>query len=509
MDLERVSVVLRPRSSWEAMDLGLALLNANRRVVWTTFGICVMPIYAAVWLTFYRWPPIAFFLLWWLKPLFDRVPLAILSEALFGGDVSVKAAMRALRRSVRPFLLRSLTVSRLSPIRSFLLPIWQLEGHKGTSVLRRERVLGGATLGPAASLMAVCAGLEQCFMLSGLSFIFMFMPENLEMDAVGVFESMSDGLTPLWFSVAFGIVHALAVAFVEPVYVAAGFGLYVNRRMSLEGWDVELGFRRMVKRLGPTLLALFALSLAAPRAWATDDTGAPQQVSVEAQEAAVEAQRAAAAEAQRRAGPPVERDAVAAEVAEILARPEFPHTETRFDWKLPQAESKGWNFNLPFGPFIAVIVKALALIALAVGLTLLVRALLRFKRGRTEKTEDEEIDEQRRLPAMLREIGALPEDVGVTAWRWWTEGRHAAALGLLYSAALLDLVKLRGLSLAEGDTESECLSAARPSLPGDSWSYFSALTVAWQGAAYAHRLPEEPAAKALCDAWRAHFRRAP
>ena len=313
MDLERVSVVLRPRSSWEAMDLGLALLNANRRVVWTTFGICVMPIYAAVWLIFYRWPPIAFFLLWWLKPLFDRVPLAILSEALFGGDVSVKAAMRALRRSVRPFLLRSLTVSRLSPIRSFLLPIWQLEGHKGTSVLRRERVLGGATLGPAASLMAVCAGLEQCFMLSGLSFIFMFMPENLEMDVMGVFESMSDGLTPLWFSVAFGVVHALAVAFVEPVYVAAGFGLYVNRRMSLEGWDVELGFRRMVNRLGPTLLALFALSLAAPRAWAADDTGAPQEVSVEAQEAAIEAQRAAAAEAQRRAGPPVEREAVAAE----------------------------------------------------------------------------------------------------------------------------------------------------------------------------------------------------
>ena len=44
--------MLRPRSSWEAMDLGLALLNANRRVVWTTFGICVMPIYAAVWLIF-------------------------------------------------------------------------------------------------------------------------------------------------------------------------------------------------------------------------------------------------------------------------------------------------------------------------------------------------------------------------------------------------------------------------------------------------------------------------
>lgn len=489
MDLERISVVLRPRGSWESMDLGLALLNANRRAVWITWAVTVMPVYAGVWLALYRWPWAAFLVLWWLKPLFDRVPLLVLSEALFGREVSPRRALATLRQAARPHLLRSLTLSRLSPSRSFLLPIWQLEGHSAASVLRRERVLSRATLGPAASLMAVCAGLEQCFTLSGLSFIFMFMPENLEMDAMSVFEAIQQGVSPLWFSVALGLVHALAVAFVEPLYVAAGFGLYVNRRTLLEGWDVELGFRRLVQRLGPTLAVLLALAMGGPAALA--DTGGPSPVE----------------QAAARAGDPVDREALAEEARQIVSRPEFPHKETRFTFKLPEPEPNNWNFQLPFGPLIAAIMQAAAYVALAIGLGLLVRALLRWKRKRSGQPEEPELDEQIRLPAILADMGELPADVAGTAWRWWREGRHAEALGLLYRAALLDLVKLRGVALAEGDTESDCLSAARPTLPPASWSYLSVLTAAWQATAYAHRLPEDSDVRALCDGWPQHFRR--
>jgi type IV secretory pathway TrbD component len=38
--------------------------------------------------------------------------------------------------------------------------------------------------------------------------------------------------------------YAAAVAFVEPFYVAAGFGMYLNRRVELEAWDIEQEFRR-------------------------------------------------------------------------------------------------------------------------------------------------------------------------------------------------------------------------------------------------------------------------
>jgi len=40
------------------------------------------------------------------------------------------------------------------------------------------------------------------------------------------------------------VAYAAAVAFIEPFYVAAGFGMYLNRRVELEAWDVEQEFRR-------------------------------------------------------------------------------------------------------------------------------------------------------------------------------------------------------------------------------------------------------------------------
>ena len=37
--------------------------------------------------------------------------------------------------------------------------------------------------------------------------------------------------------------YALVVLFLEPFYVAAGFAMYLNRRVALEAWDIEQEFR--------------------------------------------------------------------------------------------------------------------------------------------------------------------------------------------------------------------------------------------------------------------------
>ena len=44
-------------------------------------------------------------------------------------------------------------------------------------------------------------------------------------------------------------VDALVLVVWEPIYVACGFSLYLNRRTVLEAWDIELVFRRMRQRL--------------------------------------------------------------------------------------------------------------------------------------------------------------------------------------------------------------------------------------------------------------------
>ena len=40
------------------------------------------------------------------------------------------------------------------------------------------------------------------------------------------------------------LAYAAAISFLEPFYVAAGFGIYLNRRVELEAWDIEQEFRR-------------------------------------------------------------------------------------------------------------------------------------------------------------------------------------------------------------------------------------------------------------------------
>ena len=45
----------------------------------------------------------------------------------------------------------------------------------------------------------------------------------------------------------------VAMTLTDVWLTGAGFGLYVNTRTWIEGWDVELGFRRMAQRLGKVL----------------------------------------------------------------------------------------------------------------------------------------------------------------------------------------------------------------------------------------------------------------
>ena len=51
-------------------------------------------------------------------------------------------------------------------------------------------------------------------------------------------------MLPTFLAVATPIALGVVVLFLEPFYVAAGFGIYLNRRAELEAWDIEQEFRR-------------------------------------------------------------------------------------------------------------------------------------------------------------------------------------------------------------------------------------------------------------------------
>ncbi len=84
MNLERFVAVMRPRGSFEAVDLGFLIVRrfwTRLIVAWLLPSLPVMAL-LAWWLP--GQPLLGLPLFWWLKPFFERPLLYVLSRALFG-----------------------------------------------------------------------------------------------------------------------------------------------------------------------------------------------------------------------------------------------------------------------------------------------------------------------------------------------------------------------------------------------------------------------------------------
>jgi len=240
MQVEALAVALRPRPMAEAADLGVALVRRHAGSVWRTFLPLYVVVIALVLCTieFAYWLPGV--LIFCLKPWFDRSLLFILSRAVFGQSTRWKDLWEQRAQVWGGQLLRTLFWRRLSPWRSYTQAIDQLEGQRGRARRKRRDQLLRGRRGAATGMQLIFSNVEIALQLALLSILFWFAPEG----------SLSD----LWRwliasestmqSLCLALVYAVAVAIVEPFFVAAGFAMYLNRRVELEAWDVEQDFRR-------------------------------------------------------------------------------------------------------------------------------------------------------------------------------------------------------------------------------------------------------------------------
>ena len=142
-------------------------------------------------------------------------------------------------------MLDYLAWRRLGPARALFLPVDLLEGGDAKQRRDRRRVIGAHASGPAAALVLVCLGFEAALMFAPVAFVMMFVPpEFLPQTWAGAMQTLQAGFTP-GMALAYNALAWLATTLVEPFYVGAGFGLYLNRRTELEAWDVEIALRRM------------------------------------------------------------------------------------------------------------------------------------------------------------------------------------------------------------------------------------------------------------------------
>lgn len=241
MKVKGLTIVLRPRPMAESADLGVALVQAHWRSIWRCYApvLAITTLLVLPLVTIKPWLPLL--LLFWLKPWLDRTLLFVMSRAVFGQSTDLRALWQQCREVWLGQPLRTLLGLRLSPWRSYLQALVQLEGQKGKALrLRRRQILKGRS-GAALGVQWAFANIEVVLYVGVFCLVFWLAPKGSSQDIFNGLKQASAGLT---WAVGWVLLQAGTMLIVEPFFVASGFAMYLNRRVELEAWDIEQEFRR-------------------------------------------------------------------------------------------------------------------------------------------------------------------------------------------------------------------------------------------------------------------------
>lgn len=239
MQVDAIALDLRPRSMMEASDLGVRLAQAQSRPVWRTVGPVYLGIVLLALSTVEIAPWLPAFIVFWSKPWLERSLLFVMARAVFGQDTRFADLWREQRQVWWRQLPSTLTWRRLSPWRSFTQPVRQLEGQRGGALRRRRRQLLRGRRGAALAMHAAFAHIELLFVLGLIALAAWFEPNGRPATVLQLLDGEATAV-----SLITAVGYAVVVWLVEPFYVAAGFAMYLNRRVELEAWDIEQEFRR-------------------------------------------------------------------------------------------------------------------------------------------------------------------------------------------------------------------------------------------------------------------------
>jgi hypothetical protein len=235
-------LVLRRRSGWEAADSGLLLWRENCAWFFLFFVLplgsialglrLILPVLMRPW---------AYLILWWFKPLFDRFILHVIGIRFFEPQAGAGRLFRGLGKSLVRGLAGDLLWRRFSPWRAARMPIRTLENLRGRRLRNRGNVLGQGGLNFCAFLTLLGLILEG-ILLAGEAGFALIMIELFRPDLFSSIIESIINLEPFVFAAG-----CFNLALVESLYVCMGFGLYINSRVEVEGWDIQLLFRNFAE----------------------------------------------------------------------------------------------------------------------------------------------------------------------------------------------------------------------------------------------------------------------
>lgn len=490
MRAKDISVAIRPRNPWEAMDLGLLLLREWWRVILGPWIVIAGAVFAMLLVIFSFQPWLAILAFWWLKPAFDRLLLYLFSQSLFASPPGLRETINSLPGLMKSGLLLNLTLLRLNMSRSFHLPVWQLEGLRGQARKERIKTLGRNIRVYPVWLTIACLHLELALYFGPLLLFYLLIPTGVDFEFWEFFVANSENG---WLLLLDNAAYFFAVVLIEPLYVAAGFMLYTNRRAHLEAWDIELAFRRLAHRLrglktGKTAAALLTIgALLMPLGTPTLAIAGPPSASTTSSEPKIIIQA-------------------------ILEQKELQQYETHESW-LPRKQGVMEDADFSWLQrasgllgYIAQTLRGALWVAVIAGILLLAinyRRWLQIWRKNSPKPRPHEPLET--FSGLDLRPESLPGDIPDAARRALQRGEHRLAMGLLYRGALRVMLDRGILNLRASHTEGDILRLAQKKLPQEQSGYIETLTRLWQRTAYGQTDPHSDCVISLCEQWPRYF----
>ncbi len=490
MKLNEANLLFRTRTDWEAIDLGFRMV-AHHRILLGLLWLCTsLPFVALIILLLWDQPAWAFTLIWWLKPMFERSTLYVLSISVFQAPPPFKVCLKeSFKLMFSGRLIGDLTWRRLSPYRSVNLPIYQLEKLAGRDYANRARRLDIQVSSGSTALTVLGANIEMILFMGVASFVWYATNVNATDALVQNYSSFFEALEAMekalaeyaaynesWAAQLSNLLYVLVLCIWGPIYSGCGFSLYLNARSKLEAWDVELTFRRLAQRLGQSLMVLcigcFLIFSHNP--------------DVQAE-------------------PLPDEQKVIQQRDELLNNPPYPTLKTKNEWCFITCDKNTEMPKIERAPTAGAFANGFRIVmwvALAVILMLIIFYLFKDPVWLANLT-----NRHKSAPSVLFGMDvtpeSLPDDVAAEAWKLF-EHDPRAALGLLYRASLTQLIYQYDLPLRNGHTEGDvlALTAKQASVV---YGYMDTLTRYWSMLAYGHTLPPQEVKSVLCKGYRQNF----
>jgi hypothetical protein len=460
--------------------------------------------------------------LWLSKPALDRVLIITFGDLQIGKRPQPPGSVRRMLSSSPGALLSELTWFRLIPWRLYLLPVRLLEGQRGEEFRRRCRALAAEWSWHGAALRFFSFCVEWSAFFACIGIVELLLPVEL----FGVLGGEEAPLPALLLV----LIYAVAMSMAEVLHASSAFGLYINRRIWLEGWDIERKFTAIAQRLntnsgmrrasssrsdrsgfrgtaGRLLVAgLLCLNLLGPTAVTAASEELPQELGKRIS--------------------PAQRLELERELETVLEDTEFERYEDAVRWEWRGGEGFRWDAELPEMPLLVAVAellnRALPWLLIAALLALLVLAYSRYGRrlgklmgrGAVRRRSGAGPSGGGEVKHHARSEGerqhSQPPGFAARARAAWQEGSREAALRILYLGALTRMVVRTGREPGLSATERERVRIfAGSGRDAGELELFEELTRVWSAYFYGGRLPRDAHFNPLCERWREREEEAP